>query len=189
MFGRITFLPSLALNVVLERTTPRTWWNRIDSKVVLGALPFRGEHAKNIVEKENVKGVVSMKEDYELAFFSNQKPEWNAIGAYFLQLPTTDIFEAPSQEKLHDGVKFINSICDKNPQSSIYVHCKAGRTRSATLVGCYLIEKYGMTPEEAVSLMVKKRPHVLLRSKQWEALRQFHKTLDKKQRIDKESGL
>ena len=72
MFGRITFLPSLALNVVLERTTPRTWWNRIDSKVVLGALPFRGDHAKNMVEKENVKGVVSMNEDYELAFFSNQ---------------------------------------------------------------------------------------------------------------------
>ena len=189
MFGRITFLPSLALNVILERTTPRTWWNRIDSKVVLGALPFRGEHAKNMVEKENVKGVVSMNEDYELAFFSNQKPEWNAIGVDFLQLPTTDIFEAPSQEKLHDGVKFITSICDKNPQSSIYVHCKAGRTRSATLVGCYLIEKYGMTPEEAVSLMVQKRPHVLLRSKQWEALRQFHKTLDAKQRIDKESGL
>lgn len=42
MFARITFLPSLGLNVALERLTSRRWWDRIDSTVVLGALPFRG---------------------------------------------------------------------------------------------------------------------------------------------------
>ena len=174
MFGPTTFLPTLALNLVLERVTPRTWWNRIDSHVILGALPFRGDHAKSIIEKENIKAVVSMNEDYELALFSNQELEWKALGVDFLQLATTDIFEAPTQEKLIKGVGFINQVLESHPQSSIYVHCKAGRTRSATLVGCYLIEKYGMNPEEAVSLMIEKRPHVLLRSKQWEALRDFH---------------
>ena len=180
MFGRVTFLPSLALNVVLERLTPCTssihftWWNRIDSHVILGALPFRGDHAKNIIEKENIKAVVSMNEDYELALFSNQEPEWKALGVDFLQLATTDIFEAPTQEKLIKGVGFINQVSESHPHSSVYVHCKAGRTRSATLVACYLIEKYGMSPEEAVSLMIEKRSHVLLRSKQWEALRDFH---------------
>ena len=114
-----------------------------------------------------------MNEDYELALFSNQSPEWKALGVDFLQLPTTDIFEAPTQEKLIKGVSYINRVSETYPHSSVYVHCKAGRTRSATLVGCYLIEKYGMSPEEAVSLMMEKRPHVLLRSKQWEALRSF----------------
>ena len=177
MFGRITFLPSLALNVILEQTTARNWWNRIDSKVILGAIPFRGDHAKNMIQEENIKAVVSMNEDYELALFSNQAPEWKALGIEFLQLATTDIFEAPTQEKLIKGVQFIDSVSDRYPDSSIYVHCKAGRTRSATLVGCYLIEKYGISPEEAVSLMLEKRPHVLLRSKQWEALRNFQKNL------------
>ena len=172
--GPLTFLPSLALNLVLERVTPRTWWNRIDSHVILGALPFRGNHAKNIIEKENIKAVVSMNVDYELALFSNQEHEWKALGVDFLQLATNDIFEAPTQEKLSKGVSFINQISESHPQSSIYVHCKAGRTRSATLVGCYLIEKYGMSPKEAVSLMIEKRPHVLLRPEQWEALRDFH---------------
>ena len=174
MFGRVTFLPSLALNLVLERTSHFTWWNRIDSKVVLGALPFHGEHAKRIIEKEDIKAVVSMNENYELALFSNQEPEWKALGIEFLQLETADIFEAPTQEKLINGVSFIKNVAEKHPNSSVYVHCKAGRTRSATLVGCYLIEKYGMSPEDAVSLMMEKRPHVLLRSKQWEALRSFH---------------
>ena len=177
MFGRITFLPSLALNVFLEQTTPRTWWNRIDQKVILGALPFRGEQSKKIIEDENVSAVVSMNEDYELKLFSNQEAEWKALGVDFLQLPTTDIFEAPTQEKLKMGVKFINDVTTRYPNSSIYVHCKAGRTRSATLVGCYLIEKHGISPEEAVSLMIEKRPHVLLRSKQWDALREYHANL------------
>ena len=185
MFGRITFLPSLALNVVLERTTPRAWWNRIDQKVILGALPFRGEHAKKMIQKENICAVVSMNEDYELAVLSNREPEWKALGVEFLQLATTDIFEAPTQDKLEKGVKFINSASERHPNSSIYVHCKAGRTRSATLVGCYLIEKYGITPEEAVSLMIEKRPHVLLRSKQWEALRHFYVNLNSDNQIKK----
>ena len=46
--------------------------------------------------------------------------------------------QAPNQEKLKRGVEFINKYCDE--EKSVYVHCKAGRTRSATLVGCYLME-------------------------------------------------
>lgn len=43
------------------------------------------------------------------------------------------------------GVEFINkfvaqkSVEGGGPQPTVYVHCKAGRTRSATLVACYLM--------------------------------------------------
>ena len=56
----------------------------------------------------------------------------------FLQLHTRDIFETPCQEKLKKGVCFISDIAGSG--GSVYVHCKAGRTRSATLVGCYLMK-------------------------------------------------
>lgn len=56
----------------------------------------------------------------------------------FLQLRTRDIFEAPCQEKLKKGVSFISEMAESG--GSVYVHCKAGRTRSATLVGCYLMQ-------------------------------------------------
>ena len=46
-----------------------------------------------------------------------------------------------------------------------------------TLVGCYLMAKNGISPEEAVEVMRTNRPHILLHSKQWQALREFHKTL------------
>ena len=39
---------------------------------------------------------------------------------------------------MHAGVAFIMEHSLK--RNSVYVHCKAGRTRSATLVACYLMK-------------------------------------------------
>lgn len=79
--------------------------------------------------------------------------KWKTHGVDFLQLATTDIFEAPCQNKLRNGVEFINKYLpadgkipgipiepNENVAGTVYVHCKAGRTRSATLVGCYLMQ-------------------------------------------------
>ncbi|XP_065083379.1 phosphatidylglycerophosphatase and protein-tyrosine phosphatase 1 isoform X2 [Ochlerotatus camptorhynchus] len=191
MFARVSFYPTLFYNVFMEKVTKRNWYDRIDENMILGALPFRWI-APEMVKQENIKAVVSMNEDYELWAFSNDKKKWSKLGVDFLQLATTDIFEAPCQEKLWSGVKFINQFLPKEEQVSsllnaaeefkedrvgtVYVHCKAGRTRSATLVGCYLMMRNGWSPERAVQHMRECRSHVLLGSKQWEALRLFHDT-------------
>lgn len=143
-----------------------------------------------MIKNENVKGVVSMNEDYELWLLSNNAEQWSKMGVKFLQLPTTDIFEAPCQSKLRNGVEFINSFVpndskissipayhelnDTKAVGTVYVHCKAGRTRSATLVGCYLMMKNGWSPERAVEHMRDCRSHILLHKAQWEALRTFY---------------
>ena len=57
------------------------------------------------IKKEDIRGVVSMNESYELFLVSNRTKEWSRLGVKFLQLPTTDIFEAPCQEKLLRGVQ------------------------------------------------------------------------------------
>lgn len=163
----------------MERISSRQWYNRIDDTVILGALPFRGL-TKKLLEEENVKAVVSMNENYEL-MFANNELSWKSMGVAFLQLATTDIFATPCQQKLVEGVNFINkyvdtsNVNDGKSKSSVYVHCKAGRTRSATLVGCYLMKRYKCSPEEAVRIMQEKRPHILLHSRQWEALYVYYK--------------
>uniref|UniRef100_A0A1Q3FJ38 Phosphatidylglycerophosphatase and protein-tyrosine phosphatase 1 n=1 Tax=Culex tarsalis TaxID=7177 RepID=A0A1Q3FJ38_CULTA len=191
MFARVSFYPTLFYNVFMEKVTKRNWYDRIDENMILGALPFRS-FAPELVKQENIKAVVSMNEDYELWMFSNNKDRWAKLDVEFLQLATTDIFEAPCQDKLWTGVRFINGFLpqdksiaglpavegqQKAPEDrvgTVYVHCKAGRTRSATLVGCYLMMRNGWSPERAVQHMRECRPHVLLGSKQWEALRIFH---------------
>ncbi|XP_014470637.1 PREDICTED: phosphatidylglycerophosphatase and protein-tyrosine phosphatase 1 isoform X2 [Dinoponera quadriceps] len=187
MFARVTFYPTLFYNIVMEKITARNWYDRIDETVILGALPFRWM-TKQLINDENVKAVVSMNEDYELSLLSNTEKEWNRHNVEFLQLATTDIFQAPCQKKLQNGVNFINKFCsvpirklndpgavnsyDRN--GTVYVHCKAGRTRSATLVGCYLMIRNNWTPEQAVDHMRSKRPHILLHTAQWNALKLFY---------------
>uniref|UniRef100_D3TQZ2 Phosphatidylglycerophosphatase and protein-tyrosine phosphatase 1 n=1 Tax=Glossina morsitans morsitans TaxID=37546 RepID=D3TQZ2_GLOMM len=194
MFARVSFYPTLFYNVLMEKFTRRNWYDRIDDNVILGALPFRSQ-ANELIQKENMKAVISMNEDYELTVFSNNLTKWQLLGVEFLQLATTDIFESPCQEKLHKGVEFINKFLPRDnrikglsttdsPENvgTVYVHCKAGRTRSATLVGCYLILKNGWTPEQAVEHMRHCRPHIWLHTQQWEALREFYKNhIDSKQ--------
>jgi len=73
------------------------------------------------------------------------------------------------------GVGFIEMMNTNN--KSVYVHCKAGRGRSTTLVACYLMKAKRLTPEEAYHYLKSKRPHILLAPRQWEAIKLFHKNL------------
>lgn len=58
-----------------------------------------------------------------------------------------------------------------------YVHCKAGRGRSTTLVICYLIREMRMCPQEAYAFVRQKRPQVCLADGQWNAVRQVREAL------------
>jgi len=179
MFARISFYPTLFYNVVMARVSSRRWYDRIDQNMILGALPFRGME-DSLRKKENVQGIISMNENYELWLFSHDKKGWAKHGIQFLQLPTRDIFEAPCQGKLRQGVEFINEICatgGNNSGATVYVHCKAGRTRSATLVACYLMQKNSWSPVQAVQHMYSCRPHVLLGPKQKYAIQLYFNNL------------
>ena len=70
--------------------------------------------------------------------------EWASWGVTQLHLATVDFNNAPSQEMLRKGVEFIEEM--NQNQNSVYVHCKAGRGRSATLATCYIMKvKYEVT--------------------------------------------
>ena len=72
-------------------------------------------------------------------------------------MPTVD-FTHPELADVEKAVEFIKGHADKD--QSVYVHCKAGRARSATVVLCWLIKEHGMTPEQGQKLLLEKRPHV-----------------------------
>jgi len=168
MFARASFYPTLMYNIVMARISSRRWYDRIDNKVILGALPFRS--MLDTLKEEHVTGIVSMNESYELSLFSHDKKGWNQHGIEFLQLPTRDIFETPCQKKLKEGVDFI----ERTKEGTVYVHCKAGRTRSATLVACYLMQQNRWTPEQAVAHMRACRAHILLGRQQYKAIETYH---------------
>ncbi|KAK0156148.1 Phosphatidylglycerophosphatase and protein-tyrosine phosphatase 1 [Merluccius polli] len=168
--ARLLFYPTLAYNVVMEKVSSRQWFNRVDQTVILGALPFKSM-TKELVENENVRGVITMNEEYETKYFCNSAEEWRAAGVEQLRLSTVDLTGVPSLDNLHRGVDFV--MRHREEGNSVYVHCKAGRCRSATLVAAYLIRLHCWTPEEAHHMLAAIRPHVLIHSAQQAMLRRY----------------
>lgn len=111
-----------------------------------------------LIGAENVKAVVSMNEDYELFYAVADRCFWTERDVRYLQLSTPDIFNAPSLEQLIRGVHFMQETADRG--GSVYVHCKAGRTRSATLVACYLIQ---VRPPSFGCFWIRSRRSLLLK--------------------------
>uniref|UniRef100_A0A8C4NN10 Phosphatidylglycerophosphatase and protein-tyrosine phosphatase 1 n=1 Tax=Eptatretus burgeri TaxID=7764 RepID=A0A8C4NN10_EPTBU len=163
VFARVAFYPTLVYNVMVSRLTKRPWYHRVDDTVLLGALPFRSM-VPHLMQVEKVRAVVSMNEDYEMRFLVNTEDEWRAAGVETLRLSTVDLVATPTVDKLRRGVAFVRRHHVLG--NSVYVHCKAGRCRSATLVAAYLVHVHGWTPEQACKHLMCIRPHVLLRSAQ-----------------------
>lgn len=171
LFARAAFYPTLLYTYVTTRATARKWYSRIDNTVLMGALPIRSV-AKKLVEEEGVRGVVSVNEDFETKTLMPSEQEWQALGVRQLKVPTTDFTGTPTHDQIRTAVDFIVQYREQN--DSVYVHCKAGRTRSATVVACYLVKVNLWTPEEAVSFIKSKRPQIWLRDKQLKSVSQFY---------------
>ncbi|XP_060924322.1 phosphatidylglycerophosphatase and protein-tyrosine phosphatase 1 [Limanda limanda] len=169
--ARLLFLPTLGYNLLMEKVSRRRWFDRVDETVVLGALPFRSMTSQ-LVETENIRGVVTMNEEYETKYLCNSAEEWRAAGVEQLRLSTVDLTGVPSLQNLHRGVAF--ALQHRQQGTSVYIHCKAGRSRSATLAAAYLIRLHRWTPEEAVRRLAAVRPHVLVRAAQLQMLQTFY---------------
>ncbi|KAF1537856.1 Phosphatidylglycerophosphatase and protein-tyrosine phosphatase 1, partial [Eudyptula minor] len=152
----------------------RPWFHRIDGAVLLGALPLRGRSRRLVVE-ENVRAVVTLNEEYETRFLCCSAQEWKAMGVEQLRLSTVDLTGVPTLENLHKGVEFI--LKHRACGNSVYVHCKAGRSRSATMVAAYLVQLHHWSPQEAIEAIAKIRPHILVRHKQVQVLETFHRNI------------
>uniref|UniRef100_A0A3P9J7A6 Phosphatidylglycerophosphatase and protein-tyrosine phosphatase 1 n=1 Tax=Oryzias latipes TaxID=8090 RepID=A0A3P9J7A6_ORYLA len=168
--ARLLFYPTLSYNVIMEKLSSRRWFDRVDETVILGALPFRSMTAQLL--EQNVRGVITMNEEYETKLLCNSAQEWRAVGVEQLRLSTVDLTGVPSLQHLHRGVEFV--LQHRERGGCVYVHCKAGRSRSATLVAAYLIRLHCWTPEEACHKLRSVRPHILVRPAQLDVLRKYY---------------
>jgi len=184
---KITFYPTLLYNVVMEKVSSRNWYDRIDEAVILGAIPFRSDLPKLLSSDANVKRVITLNEDFKLRFskrWTVQPEEWASLGVKHLHLKVVDLVAAPSVEQTRSGVEFIREA--KALNESVYVHCKAGRTRSATVVAAYLIEHAGMTPAEAADHLTAIRSHVSIRRPQKRLLELYYEDCLKRKQLPEE---
>ncbi|XP_075693925.1 phosphatidylglycerophosphatase and protein-tyrosine phosphatase 1 [Rhinoderma darwinii] len=167
---RVVFYPTLLYNVIMEKISSRKWYDRIDETIVLGALPFRGM-SDRLVKEENVRGVITMNEEYETRLLCHSSQEWKGLGVEQLRLSTVDFTGVPTLEHLQKGVEFVHR--HRKMGNSVYIHCKAGRSRSATMVAAYLIERHKWKPDVASAFIAEIRPHILIHNRQHQMLEKF----------------
>ncbi|XP_043404583.1 phosphatidylglycerophosphatase and protein-tyrosine phosphatase 1 isoform X3 [Chelonia mydas] len=130
---------------------------------------------QQLVAEENVRGVLTLNEEYETRFLCCSAQEWEAMGVEQLRLSTVDLTGVPTLENLQRGVEFV--LKHRECGNSVYVHCKAGRSRSATMVAAYLIQLYQWSPQEAIEAIARIRPHILVRPRQVQILERFHRNV------------
>ncbi len=149
--ARSLFYPSVAWNVMIRAVRRLARWNWVDDDVLLGALPRRRDLTS--LAQLGVTGVVNMCEE-----FRGHEKEQRAAGIEQLWLPTID-FTPPALTDIREAVDFIES--HRSRGGKVYVHCKAGRGRGATIALCYLIRRYGWGVDRALQELRKRRPLVV----------------------------
>ncbi|KAK6947540.1 Dual specificity phosphatase, catalytic domain [Dillenia turbinata] len=166
--ARALFYPTLVYNLLRNKLQPEfRWWDPIDNFLLLGAVPFPSDVIR--LKELGVGGVVTLNEPYETLVPTSL---YHDYGIDHLVIPTRDYLFAPSLNDISQAVDFIHRNASLG--RTTYVHCKAGRGRSTTIVICYLVQHKQMTPDFAYQYVKSIRPRVLLAAAQWQAVQQYY---------------
>jgi atypical dual specificity phosphatase len=109
----------------------KNWKTQVDDTLILGVAPMSVLNHPQQLHKMGVRGVVNMCHEY-----SGPMAEYNELGIKQMRLPTVDHIE-PSLEYMQEAVRFIKSYKDRGEK--VYVHCKAGHGRAASIALCWML--------------------------------------------------
>lgn len=135
-------------------------FHQIRPNLILGRQ-FRDEKDLNLlIQEHNVEVIVTLNEEWEL--FVPSKIVISALGDRTenrLRFAVPD-YQAPTQDELDKTILFMKNHISNG--KTVYVHCNAGRGRSATVVAAYLIatESKWKSASEVVRHMISLRPTV-----------------------------
>lgn len=166
--ARVVFYPTLAWNALLGRVLKvRNWWDPIDDHVILGAFPFSSD-VQPLAEL-GVGGIVNTCEE-----FGGRVALYQKHGIEQFYMPTID-FTHPAYDDVCGAVDFIQSHVDKNQK--VYIHCKAGRGRSATVAICWIMKSRQLSAAQAQKYLLEKRGHINQHLTQRPVVQQFEADL------------
>ena len=176
-FGKRFFF---CVSLIFTSARRNFWWTQIaekqGAKLILGAIPL-AEHKREI-KKLGVRSFLTLLEPHErvhslvMPLFAEPKSEFGQ------KIIEAEDVRPLSSEQIQQGVDYIRGELEAG--RSVYVHCKAGVGRSASVVLSYLMleaVKNG-TPyrdvKEAYRALKKLRPQVNLNKRQLRAVEEWY---------------
>ncbi len=152
---------SLLTILALHSLSLWDWWNQIDDDIFLGSLPLATLcHEEHIPRQTGCTAVLSLIEPYEserkTALTTPVTPQmWAQREMAQRSVPMVELAQADPQ-LIHEAVLFLEEQIALG--RSIYVHCKAGVQRSATVVAAHLLKSGKATSlDHALELLFEKR--------------------------------
>ena len=160
------------------KLSQREWWTRIEPYgIYLGALPLDNEGHFEQILGLGIHSILSMVEDFELEEGLFNVPvkhdQWRRANLTDRHIKAVD-FRPLEWDQIQDGLTFLRQ--EYRAGRSVYLHCKAGRGRSAAILVGFMMEKEeGLTLDEAISRIKAQRPEINLNTNQRLALIDYYK--------------
>ncbi|MBA3722144.1 MAG: dual specificity protein phosphatase family protein [Parachlamydiaceae bacterium] len=162
----------------------QVWWNTIlEGKIILGAIPLKNKGHDDSISKQ-AHSVLTLLENFEIyspSLFSVPVThhDWHIKKITQKHIVTED-FEAVPLGAIIEGVAFLREQILQN--KTVYVHCKAGRGRSATIVVSYILKYCNeifpsnekCSVEKAIAFVRQQRPVINLNSRQRKAIEDYY---------------
>lgn len=162
------------------RLRPHKWsyWTKLTDQIYLGAIPLKNWNHIDKISALGVKAILSINEEHEFKNLPFAKPvkseDWTKRSMHLLKISSPDL-EPLESHKMAEAVMFVMQQVKLGNQ--VYMHCTAGRGRSASVAICSLAKLHGITPAEAMRQIKEKRPQLSLSKKQLESVQQCYKLL------------
>ena len=145
------------LSLVYYRRQCRPW-DKVAPGVLIGRQLSEAEAARLV--KQGVTAVLDLTAEFA------EMPAFRRTS--YRNIPILDL-TAPAPEQLRAAAAF---IAEESARGTVYVHCKIGYSRSAAAVGAYLLTSgRAATAQEAVAMLRRARPAIIIRSEAMDALR------------------
>lgn len=164
---------------VKNEDRPLEKYTKILPKLYLGN--FQAAKDADFFKDKKIKAVLNCTKDIPNHFACKKDIE-------YMRIPVDDSLRETDIKKMYHFLPVIVEFIHKHialQGNNIFVHCYAGRQRSAISVSSYLVAKLGMTPAEACKFVMDKRKeafHFGLSLNFEDSLNKYYKDLQKKKR-------
>ena len=128
-------------------------YNIIVPNVFLGNMKMASD--LDFLQKNNIQAILNCTPDLEYHQYFEDKSKFRLNINDSRDIENINKFKS----EVIDGINFIEECVEEN--KPVYVHCYWGLMRSATLVAGYIIKKYNISSEDAVSIVKSQRPRAL----------------------------
>lgn len=152
--------------------TPAFEYSQLDERIYAGRAPVRIADVKQLM-KLGVTHILDLREDHEWrdGYIGQSAVTYAENRLKRLNIAIPDM-QAPYMDEFDKAVEFLDQTL-RHPEHKVYVHCRAGRERTAAILMAYYCFVTKKTPREALNHLQLLRPSFRPLPHQLNALRRW----------------